>query len=145
MVSNSAACRVESPNCTLVVFIAASGAVSQAPVRMSTATGCGTERACAGAVGWGGRGWAPVWRSSVLLARHPLHPGRLRLPPRSRRRCATRAPPRPRSPPRPPHPPPLPCSAPRPANRLADVNEIAVLALAAPQFASLARDQRLVA
>ena len=35
--------------------------------------------------------------------------------------------------------------APQPANRLADANGIAVLALGAPQFANLTRDQRLVA
>jgi dipeptidyl-peptidase III len=40
---------------------------------------------------------------------------------------------------------PLPAFAPQPANRLADVSGIAVLALAAPQFANLPRDQRLVA
>ena len=65
--------------------------------------------------------------------------------------CKASAPPRP-APARAPEPtpsrnpaPPLPSFAPQPANRLADVNGIAVLALAAPQFASLARDQRLVA
>jgi len=65
--------------------------------------------------------------------------------------CKTSAPPRPapaRAPEQTPSrnpAPPLPSFAPQPANRLADVNGIAVLALAAPQFASLARDQRLVA
>ena len=65
--------------------------------------------------------------------------------------CKASAPPRPaparapeQAPPRNPAPP-LPSFAPQPANRLVDVNGIAVLALAAPQFASLARDQRLVA
>ena len=40
---------------------------------------------------------------------------------------------------------PLPAFVAQPATRLADVNGIAVLALAAPQFANLPRDQRLVA
>jgi dipeptidyl-peptidase-3 len=40
---------------------------------------------------------------------------------------------------------PLPAFAPQPSTRLADVEGVAVLALAAPQFASLPRDQRLVA
>lgn len=44
-----------------------------------------------------------------------------------------------------PPPNPLPVFAPQPATRLADVEGIAVLALAAPQFVNLPRDQRLVA
>src|SRR5262249_10561410 len=40
---------------------------------------------------------------------------------------------------------PFPVFAPQPSTRLADVNGIAVLALGAPQFAGLPRDQRLVA
>ena len=65
--------------------------------------------------------------------------------------CKASAPPRPaaaRAPEqtesRNPGPPP-PSFPPQPANRLVDVSGIAVLALAAPQFANLARDQRLVA
>jgi dipeptidyl-peptidase-3 len=41
--------------------------------------------------------------------------------------------------------PPLPAFDPQPATRLGEVNGIAVVALGAPQFASLSRDQRLVA
>ena len=40
---------------------------------------------------------------------------------------------------------PLPAFVAQPSTRLADVEGIAVLALAAPQFANLPRDQRLVA
>jgi dipeptidyl-peptidase-3 len=41
--------------------------------------------------------------------------------------------------------PPLPAFSPQPAKRIADVNGIAVVALDAPRFASLPRDQRVVA
>src|SRR5205085_6518743 len=55
-------------------------AVSQAALRMSTAPGCGTQRAWAAAVGRGGRAWAPVsrWppsraspRRRAPIRRHP--------------------------------------------------------------------------
>jgi hypothetical protein len=41
--------------------------------------------------------------------------------------------------------PPLPAFEPQPATRLGEVNGIVIVGLAAPQFASLSRDQRLVA
>jgi len=49
------------------------------------------------------------------------------------------------TPPQPIAGPPLPAFDPQPVTRLGEVNGIAVVGLAAPQFASLSRDQRLVA
>src|SRR6266478_7498842 len=139
MVSNSAAWRVESPKWMCSVVIACSVVIPAIP--RSLPRGGPDVHPCAmwyaARMRRGGRsGWAGMSAGLAVAAFASC---------RSAPRTAPAAAVQPQPSPAPAAAAPLPSFSPQPATKLGDAGGITVLALAAPHFADLPRDQRLVA
>src|SRR5437870_9917254 len=138
MVSNSAAWRVESPKWMCSVVIACSVVIPASSPRSFPRGGpdvhpCGMWYAArmrrGGRSGWAGMSAGLAWAAFASS----------RSAPRTAPAAAVRPPPSPAA------AVPLPSYSPQPATKLGEAGGITVLALAAPHFADLPRDQRLVA